>query len=132
MRLANKIQDLGFGVIRKRDDFEITGIRADVLKRFSRRTTIIEKMAEERGIDDPDRKAELGAETRERKAKSLSWAALRQEWLERLTRRNAIRSMRSCVARPRSRDRNRAKPWPSITRSATATSARRWSPNASS
>src|SRR5271166_2910684 len=84
VRLANKIQDLGFGVTRKRDDFEITGIRADVLKRFSRRTTIIEKVAEERGIDDPDRKAELGAETRERKAKSLSWAALRQEWLERL------------------------------------------------
>jgi conjugative relaxase-like TrwC/TraI family protein len=84
VRLANNIQDLGFGVTRKRDDFEITGIRADVLKRFSRRTTIIEKVAEERGIDDPDRKAELGAETRERKAKSLSWAALRQEWVERL------------------------------------------------
>ena len=85
VRLANKIQDLGFGVDRKRDDFEITGMRADVLKRFSRRTTIIEKAAEELGIDDPDRKAELGAETRERKAKSLSWASLRKEWNERLT-----------------------------------------------
>jgi conjugative relaxase-like TrwC/TraI family protein len=85
VRLANKIQDLGFGVDRKRDDFEITGIRADVLKRFSRRTTIIEKVAEELGIDDPDRKAELGAETRDRKAKSLSWASLRREWAERLT-----------------------------------------------
>jgi conjugative relaxase-like TrwC/TraI family protein len=84
VRLANKIQDLGFGVTRKRDDFEIAGIRADVLKRFSRRTTLIEKAAEELGIDDPGRKAELGAETRERKAKLLSWAALRQEWLERL------------------------------------------------
>ena len=60
VRLANKIQDLGFGVTRKRDDFEITGIRADVLKRFSRRTTIIEKVAEERGIDDPGPEGRVG------------------------------------------------------------------------
>src|ERR1700688_2946115 len=37
VRLANNLQDLGFGVERKRDDFEIAGI-PDVLKRFSRRT----------------------------------------------------------------------------------------------
>src|ERR1700732_4771940 len=67
VRLANRLQDLGFGVERKRDDFEIAGIPADVLKRFSRRTALIEKLAEERGISDPDRKAELGAETREKK-----------------------------------------------------------------
>ena len=67
VRLANRLQDLGFGVERKRDDFEIAGIPADVLKRFSRRTALIEKVAEEKGITDPDRKAELGAETREKK-----------------------------------------------------------------
>ena len=85
MRLANKLQDIGFGVERKRDDFEIAGIPADVLKRFSRRTALIEKLAEERGITDPDRKAELGAETREKKGKALSWEALRKEWNARLT-----------------------------------------------
>ncbi len=53
MRLANRLQDLGFGVERKRDDFEIAGIPADVLERFSRRTALIEKVAEERGITDP-------------------------------------------------------------------------------
>ena len=72
VRLANRLQDLGFGVERKRDDFEIAGIPADVLKRFSRRTALIEKVAEEKGITDPDRKAELGAETREKKGTSLS------------------------------------------------------------
>src|SRR6185312_8229780 len=71
VRLANKLQDLGFGVTRKRDDFEIAGIPVDVLKRFSRRTALIEKLAEERGITDPDQKAELGAETREKKSKPL-------------------------------------------------------------
>src|SRR5712692_4911020 len=60
--LANKLQDLGFGVERKRDAFEIAGIPADVLKRFSRRTALIEKVAQEKGITDPDRKAELGTE----------------------------------------------------------------------
>ena len=36
-----------------------------MLGRFSRRTALIEKVAEEKGITNPDRKAELGAETRE-------------------------------------------------------------------
>jgi conjugative relaxase-like TrwC/TraI family protein len=85
VRLANKLQDLGFGVERKRDDFEISGITSDVLKRFSRRTTLIERMAEEKGITNPDRKAELGAETREKKISSLGWETLRKEWDSRLT-----------------------------------------------
>jgi conjugative relaxase-like TrwC/TraI family protein len=85
VRLANKLQDQGFGVERKRDDFEIGGISADVLKRFSRRTALIERLAQEKGITNPDRKAELGAETREKKAKALSWEVLRKEWDTRLS-----------------------------------------------
>jgi conjugative relaxase-like TrwC/TraI family protein len=85
VRLANNLQDVGFGVARKRDDFEIAGVPADVLKRFSRRTALIEKVAEQKGILDPDRKAELGAETRERKGKALSWASLRKEWNARMS-----------------------------------------------
>ena len=85
VRLANHLQDQGYGVERKRDDFEIAGIPADVLKRFSRRTEIIEKKAKEKGITDPSRKAELGAETREKKSKALSWDSLRKEWNSRLS-----------------------------------------------
>ena len=85
VRLANKLQDLGFGVTRKRDDFELTGVAAEVLKRFSRRTTLIEKAAAEAGITDADRKAELGAQTREKKKKALGWEALRKEWVSRLS-----------------------------------------------
>src|ERR1700675_2345156 len=80
VRLAGRLQELGFSVNRKRDDFEIAGIPADVLKRFSRRTALIEKVAQEKGIIDPDRKAELGAETREKKDKALSWERLQTEW----------------------------------------------------
>jgi conjugative relaxase-like TrwC/TraI family protein len=85
VRLANKFQEMGYGVERKRDDFEIAGIPADVLGRFSRRTALIEKLAEEKGITDPDRKAELGAETREQKASTLGWESLRKEWNARLS-----------------------------------------------
>jgi conjugative relaxase-like TrwC/TraI family protein len=85
VRLANRLQDLGFGIERKRDDFEIKGIPADILKRFSRRTELIEKVAEEKGITNPDRKAELGAETREKKDRELSLPQLRDAWDSRLT-----------------------------------------------
>ena len=85
VRLANKLQNLGFGVARKRDDFEIAGIPKDLLKRFSRRTALIEKVASEKGITDPDRKAELGAETREKKSKALTIEELRDAWASRMT-----------------------------------------------
>ena len=85
VRLANRLQDLGYGVVRKRDDFEIAGIHKDILGRFSRRTDQIEKIAQEKGITDPDRKAELGAETRENKGKNLSMPELQKEWRSRLT-----------------------------------------------
>jgi conjugative relaxase-like TrwC/TraI family protein len=84
-RLANKLQDLGFGITRKRDDFEIAGVPASVIKGFSRRTEEIEKIAAERGITDPKRKAELGAETREKKSHAMTWDELRKAWDGRLT-----------------------------------------------
>ena len=107
VRLANRLQDLGFGVARKRDDFEIDGIPADILGRFSRRTALIEKMAEEKGITNPDRKAQLGAETREQKASTLGWESLRKEWNTRLTDKErdalaAIHRREQVVARPES------------------------------
>lgn len=105
VRLAGKLQDLGFGVERKRDDFEIAGIPADVLRRFSRRTALIEKLAEEKGITNPDRKAELGAETREKKGSSLGWESLRKEWNARLSDKEreglaAVHRREQAVARP--------------------------------
>lgn len=96
-RLANRLQDIGFGVVRKRDDFELAGIAPDVLKRFSRRTAVIERMAEEKGIKNPDRKAELGAETREKKSKEVGWNSLRKEWDARLS--NNERAMLAAVHR---------------------------------
>ena len=62
-------------------------------------------MAEEKGITNPDRKAELGAETREQKASTLGWESLRKEWNARLTDKErdamaAIHRREQAVARP--------------------------------
>jgi conjugative relaxase-like TrwC/TraI family protein len=86
VRLANKLQDLGFEIERPRDDFEVLGIPSRALKRFSRRTELIERLARERGITNPRWKAELGPKTRERKAEQCGLGALRKEWKARLTR----------------------------------------------
>lgn len=85
VRLANRLQDLGFGIERTREDFEIAGIPKDILKRYSRRTALIDKVAKEKGITDPKLKDHLGAETRESKGSRMSWQALRKEWLSRLS-----------------------------------------------
>src|SRR5665213_212559 len=105
VRLANKLQDIGFAVERKRDDFEIAGMPKDVLKRFSRRTALIEKLAGELGITDPKRKDGLGAETREKKGKPLGLGALRKEWNARLSDKErdelaAVHSREHVAARP--------------------------------
>ena len=107
VRLAGRLQDLGFGVARKRDDFEIDGIPTDILGRFSRRTALIEKLAEEKGITNPDRKAELGAETREQKVSTLGWESLRKEWNARLTDKE-----RDAMAAIHRRERIAARPEP--------------------
>ena len=58
---------------------------ASAIKRFSRRTELIEKVAAERGITDAKKKDGLGAETREKKNKELSWDELRTAWDSQLT-----------------------------------------------
>ena len=85
VRLANKLQALGFGIDRKRDDFELVGIPSGLLKRFSRRTDVIEKIAANLGISDPKIKDILAETTREKKNKKFGWEELRCNWDGRLT-----------------------------------------------
>lgn len=84
-RLAGRLAGEGFGIERTATGWEIAGIPQDVIARFSRRTELIEKTAEEEGITDPAEKDGLGARTRERKAKNLTASELLDEWRSRLT-----------------------------------------------
>lgn len=85
-RLAHRLQKLGFDVVpTAKGRWEIAGVPDRVIREFSRRTRLIEKMADERGITDAKAKDKLGALTRERKRKNLSPDELRSEWMARLS-----------------------------------------------
>lgn len=83
-RLALRLEDMGYEVRRQGNFFEVAGISASVIAKFSRRQQLIEETAKKQGITDPRVKGELGATTREKKAKNLSMDELRRLWVSRL------------------------------------------------
>ena len=85
-RLSKRLADLGLGIERTKTGWEIAGIPKSALSRFSRRTAAIEEEARRKGIVDPAAKSELGAKTRESKAKELTFDQLQAEWSSRLKR----------------------------------------------
>lgn len=84
-RLAEGLRTLGYGVRRKGRYFELEHVPEGIVDKFSARRDVIDRTAMELGMTDPDRKAELGATTRERKNTTLSADELRDHWLSRLT-----------------------------------------------
>jgi conjugative relaxase-like TrwC/TraI family protein len=83
-RLANRMKALGYDIKVKKDDFEIVGVPERTLKEFSRRTGLIEKLADQLGIVKPESKAKLGATSREPKKEGQTWASLVVGWEKRL------------------------------------------------
>lgn len=84
-RLSHAVSELGLAIDRTPRGWEIAGLAASTLRRFSRRTELIEEHAKEQGITDPTVKGALGAKTRSRKLKNLTMGELRRDWIERLT-----------------------------------------------
>jgi conjugative relaxase-like TrwC/TraI family protein len=84
-RFARRMEELGMPVQRTRKGWEIAGIGNATLRKFSRRTELIEAKALAEGVTDPVKKGELGAKTRNRKAKHLTMEELRGEWRSRLS-----------------------------------------------
>lgn len=84
-RLARRMEELGLPVQRTRHGWELAGVPKAALGKFSRRTALIEEKAREKGVTNADAKGELGARTRERKRKDLTFAELGREWKVRLT-----------------------------------------------
>src|SRR4029077_4808420 len=60
VRFANRLQELGYSIHKTKDAFEIDGVPETVLKKFSLRTGVIERVAAKLGITDPKAKAKLG------------------------------------------------------------------------
>ena len=84
-RLSAKLAALGLPIERTKTGWEIEGVSRTLVNKFSRRTALIEEKAREKGIEDPDAKAELGAKTRSRKAKNLTMPELQAEWRGRMS-----------------------------------------------
>ncbi len=84
-RFARSLQDLGYAVRRTKDAFEIEGVPDSVIRKFSLRSSVIDRVAEKLGITDPKRKAKLAATTREAKNDSVPYPQLVAEWKEWLT-----------------------------------------------
>ncbi|WP_052640153.1 MobF family relaxase [Zavarzinella formosa] len=84
-KLAGKLQDMGYGIRKTKDAFEITTVPERAIKEFSRRRALIEKVVEDYGFTNPENIAKLGAKTRERKAEGQPWAKLLEGWEKRLS-----------------------------------------------
>ncbi len=84
-RMARRMCELGIGVERTKTGWEIADIPKSVIRTFSRRTALIEKEAKRKNVSNPKAKAELGAKTREKKQKHLTFDQLRAAWSSSLT-----------------------------------------------
>jgi conjugative relaxase-like TrwC/TraI family protein len=83
--LANRLREAGFEIERTAKGWELAGVGRSTLLKFSRRTSEIERLAQEKGITSAKAKDRLGAATRERKQKEFSQDDLRTQWEGRLT-----------------------------------------------
>lgn len=79
-RLARRVADLGYGIERKENSWDLAAVPNSLKQRFSRRTDQIEQLAREQGITNDQEKDGLGAKSREAKQPQLSWPELRAAW----------------------------------------------------
>jgi conjugative relaxase-like TrwC/TraI family protein len=105
-RFARRLQGLGYAIRPTKDAFEIAGVSDSLIRKFSLRTGVIERVAAERGIIDPKAKAKLGATTREAKDHSVPYEELTSLWDRQLTaeERDALRAAGKSPQRHTSRD----------------------------
>lgn len=100
-KLAANLVAVGYQVERTEHAFEIVGVPTHTLSEFSRRTHIIESIASELGFEQ-DRKASLGAKTRERKTDEFTLDELHERWGDRLSPED-VESIRNAKGRPAER-----------------------------
>lgn len=84
-RLSHRLHELGLPIERTKHGWEIAGVGRELVDKFSRRKRQIEEKAKELGIDNVEAKAELGAKTREKKQKDLSFRQLQETWRSWMT-----------------------------------------------
>lgn len=103
VRLAERLQDLGYGIERTKEGWGIAGIPRTLVDQFSKRTAQIERVALEKGITDAKQKDALGAKTRKSKHLGLSMDDLRRAWASQIseTEKKALETSRNGKTPPR-------------------------------
>lgn len=84
--LSHQLNQLGYQIQRTHERYEVAQISRDIIDRYSNRTKFIEALAKEKNITDPRAKAQLGAISRNSKAKNkLKEEDLYKHWKDRLS-----------------------------------------------
>ncbi|MDW3210279.1 MAG: MobF family relaxase [Reichenbachiella sp.] len=84
--LSNKMVELGYKVERTQDAWEIVGVPKSILERFSERSKIVDRLAQEKNVTDPKEKAKLAALSRVSKNKSVPENKLYDLWKDQLSK----------------------------------------------
>ena len=94
-RFSHKLAELGYGIethwtsdakgARKYMGWDVTGVPASVIRKFSRRSAEIEKLADELGVTSIVAKDKLGATSRQSKRQDLTLEECRDYWQDKLT-----------------------------------------------
>lgn len=98
-RLTASLSALGYGIERRKSGWEIKGMPASVIAKFSRRTAQIERLADEMGIKDAKARDALGAASREGKRHGMTFSDLLAAWSVRLTEDEKVQISKVCYER---------------------------------
>ena len=79
-RMKTKLNELGYAIERRGKGWEIAGASEYLVRSFSRRTEEVERLAEQLGIVNAERKASLAAKSRAAKLDVASMDELRAVW----------------------------------------------------
>ncbi|WP_406684318.1 relaxase domain-containing protein [Seonamhaeicola sp. MEBiC1930] len=83
-RLADKFSDMGYGIRKTKNGFELSVIPQKAIDHFSKRTNLIGQVAKEKGITNLKELDQLGAKTRAKKQKNLTMPELQNKWRDQL------------------------------------------------
>ncbi|GAB5476334.1 MAG: MobF family relaxase [Maribacter sp.] len=96
-RLADTLSNIGYGIRKTRNGFELAVVPQKAIDHFSKRTNLIGQVAKEKGIVNRTELDELGAKTRGKKQKSLSMPQLQGLWRNQLKENEIAETAKSEV-----------------------------------
>ncbi len=83
-RFADKLSNMGYGIRKTKNGFEVAMIPQKAIDHFSKRTNLIGQVAKEKGITNRKELDQLGAKTRAKKQKNLTMPELQNKWRKQL------------------------------------------------